>query len=442
MGGGTSEPRRGAVWRAKGTGRDGAMGGPLHPASPGGASFELERLELERGRLVISGWWFGVRGLRFVRPALVVKGRQVLATLEHKPWATGSDGAWTAAFPWKEGTDLDVAAVTLVVAPSVEVPLDRDAVDAEVPPSPSQRAGPAELPDMRQPLRDELHALDRQLAELRQALAAAAEQEVRRRQSEEAAAVAEREARGRQSEQAATAERAAADQVRTAGDDLARAHAMAVLDRDRAHAQREEAVVDREAAVRARSRMEAQRDEALAQREAADARLDEAIAQRDDARRQRDEILLAHRAPQGQRESEWTQGGRTQPLPVMDAQPESGDELTQPLAVGDAPPRAGEGLTQPLPVVGAPPRADGGLTQPWSATEPLRPIRRARAASPIGARTAPAVRAAVAYLRRAEHAREQGVTKLDLWAVGILGVVGVLSFIWLLLLILKAVFVF
>ncbi|MDX6720422.1 MAG: hypothetical protein QOJ63_2676, partial [Solirubrobacteraceae bacterium] len=266
------------------------MGGPLHPASPGGASFELERLELERGRLVVSGWWFGVRGMRFVRPALVVKGRKVLATLEHKPWATSADGVWTAAFPWKDGAELDVGEVTLVVAPSVAVPLDREAIEAEVSAPVTE---PIDLPDPRQPLRDELHALERQLAELREVLAA----------------VVEQEARDRRPEQEAAGERGAAG-----GGELARAHAMAVLDRDRAHAQREEAVVDREAAVRARTRMEAQRDEALAQREAAQARRDEAIAQLDDARRERDEILLAHRALQGQLNGEWGRPERTQPL--------------------------------------------------------------------------------------------------------------------------------
>ena len=81
------------------------MGGALHPGvARAGASFELSRLELEDGRLLVSGWWSGVRGIRFVRPALVIDGRQVLATLEHKPWATADDGSWTAAFPWQRRT--------------------------------------------------------------------------------------------------------------------------------------------------------------------------------------------------------------------------------------------------------------------------------------------------------------------------------------------------
>jgi hypothetical protein len=327
------------------------MGGPLHPAGPGGASFELERLELERGRLVVSGWWFGVRGMRFLRPALVVKGRKVLATLEHKPWAAGADGVWTAAFPWKDGAELDVAEVTLVVAPSVEVPLDRTAIEAEASPPATE---PIDLPDPRQPLRDELHALERQLAELREALDAAAEQE----------------ARGGRLEQAAAGEGEASGAKQSAGGELARAHAMAVLDRDRAHAQREEAVVDREAAVRARTRMEAQRDEALEQRDAAEIRRDEAIAQCDDARRQRDELLLAHRALEGQ-----------------------------------------------------------------------RPNPAARAQKPLGARAMPVARAGAARFRRAERALDRDASP-GLWALRILAAVAALSFLWLVVTMLRALFVF
>jgi hypothetical protein len=457
---------RGVVSRAAGTGRDVAMGGPRHPASPGRASFELERLELERGRLVVSGWWFGVRGLRFLRPALVVKGRKVLATLEHKPWATSSDGAWTAAFPWKEGAELDVGEVTLVVAPSVAVPLDREAVDDEVA---SPGTEPVDLPDPRQPLHDELHALERQLAELREALAAAAEHEARERQLERAAAgereaqleravAGEREAqveRAPAGERAAQLERAVAGEreavgeraaqfergvageraavgereaqlelgaagerealeeataggrrgpgaAQIAGDELVRAHAMAVLDRDRAHAQREEAVVDREAAVRARTRMEAERDEALAQREAAQAQREEAIAQRDDARRERDEFLLAHRALQGQRTSGWARAERMQPPAVTDAPPPAADEPTRPL---------------PAP-------------------EPPRTIRGDRVQEPLGVR-----RALGTDLRtQRERDRDAGFTEFGMWAIRVLAGVAAVTFIWLLVMILRAFF--
>jgi hypothetical protein len=437
------------------------MGGPLHPASPGGASFELERLEFERGRLVVSGWWFGVRGLRFVRPALVVKGRKVLATLEHKPWATSSDGPWTAAFPWKEGVELDVGAVMLVVAPSVEVPLDREVVDAEAAPSTPPPADPPDLPDVRQTLRDELRALERQLAELREALAVADEHEAQHRaaqaRSEEAIAqrgdavvrreeaivqrgdaVARREeALARRGDAVARSEEAIAQR----DDAVARRHeaiaqrddavarrreAIAQRDdaearseealarRDDAEAQRDEAFAEREAvqagrdeALAEREAVQARRKEALARRDDAEARCQEAIVQRDDARTQRDEILFAHRALQKWLDSEWARSGRTRPPTIV-----------------DAPPQVGHEPTRPLP-----------------ATEPRRPIDRARA-SPFGVRAMPAVRAIVAHLHRGHRAREQGFTKLDLWAAGILAAVAALSFVWLLVTILTALFVF
>jgi hypothetical protein len=114
-----------------------AAGAPRSNGGRSGANFELERLVVEDGRLLVSGWWSGVRGMRFVRPALVVEGRQVLATLEHKPWAADGDGAWTAAFPWDDEDDVDIGSVMLSVAPSVEVPLDRDAA----PPQPFDEVG-------------------------------------------------------------------------------------------------------------------------------------------------------------------------------------------------------------------------------------------------------------------------------------------------------------
>src|SRR3954469_23528890 len=90
-------------------------------------AFDLQRLEaVEGGRIEVEGTWSGVRGLRFVRPALILHGdegeRTLLATLEHKPWAAEEGRSWRAAFPW-EGGKLDVADLELAVAPSVVVPL-------------------------------------------------------------------------------------------------------------------------------------------------------------------------------------------------------------------------------------------------------------------------------------------------------------------------------
>lgn len=389
-------------------------------AQPGvareGASFELDRLEVVDGRLVVRGWWFGVRGVRFVRPGLIVGGRRILATLEHKPWVAAEDGGWIAAFPWKAGLDVD--GVTLSVAPSVEVPLDRD---ADPPPPPVLReAGPvaaspeaAVVKEVREPLRDELGSIERELdatqAELRDARAR----------------TAEREERCRELEQAVARERRATNEAQDADGDLVRAHAMAVLDRDRALAQCAEAVNDREAAVRARKRMERQRNEALAARSEAEARRDEVLAERDEVRRQRDELLLAHQALRAQLKGSLAGAERTGPLPGLAATPV---ELDAAKPVG--------------------PARNGGSRSP--ARE--RTARRAEPASPpdadgdpdapLGVRTIPAARAVAGSLHRSERERNAGVTPYDMWAIRILGSVAALAFISLLVMILKAFFVF
>ncbi|MEA2242978.1 MAG: hypothetical protein QOD24_2534 [Solirubrobacteraceae bacterium] len=107
------------------------MGDAIRPsAARAGVTFEVERLERDGDQLVVSGHWSGLRGVRFVRPTLVVGDRQVLATLEHKPWTPRADRAWTAAFPWK-GRTPDASQLALAVAPSVTVPLGEPAAGAE-----------------------------------------------------------------------------------------------------------------------------------------------------------------------------------------------------------------------------------------------------------------------------------------------------------------------
>src|SRR4051794_3925062 len=92
--------------------------------------FALTRVEaVGDDRLEVEGTWSGVRGVRFVRPALVVGGgeRTLLATLDHKPWPAEDGRPWTAAFPWSGDGPADVAGWELAVAPSIVVPLDRGA---------------------------------------------------------------------------------------------------------------------------------------------------------------------------------------------------------------------------------------------------------------------------------------------------------------------------
>src|SRR4051794_36846945 len=105
---GARVPRRTASYPA------GAMtAGSIPPASATGAAvFDVERFEwASPEQLELHGRWYGVRGLRFVRPTLMLRAegvsRRLLATLEHKPWAALDGEPWVAAFP-RQGEPLEV----------------------------------------------------------------------------------------------------------------------------------------------------------------------------------------------------------------------------------------------------------------------------------------------------------------------------------------------
>ena len=82
------------------------MCGSMSPASQsvsagGRVAFEVEQFEFRAGdRCEVRGRWSGVRGRRFMRPALTVvaDGRRIrlLADLEHKPWAAEEGTPWRA----------------------------------------------------------------------------------------------------------------------------------------------------------------------------------------------------------------------------------------------------------------------------------------------------------------------------------------------------------
>lgn len=225
----------------------------------GRAAFALEQLEATDGRLIVSGRWSGVRGMRFVRPTLVLDDRQLLATLDHKPWAPDTD-PWVAAFPW-DGGAVDRDRLELSVAPSVTVPLG-EAAENSAPPS--------------GPLEDQ--SLDRLRSEvrfLRSELDARTEQSSRL-------------------ESAAAQERRTAEDATALRDDLDRTRRDAERERDSALAQLAEAVADREAAVRSRARMETQRDEAIAERTGLEAERDDALARLAELRMRVDEVILAN----------------------------------------------------------------------------------------------------------------------------------------------------
>lgn len=74
----------------------------------------------------MAGRWFGVRGRRFVRPALTLirKGGAVraLAELDDKPWAAQDGEVWRAAFSLQEGLN-GAREIELTVAPDIVLEL-------------------------------------------------------------------------------------------------------------------------------------------------------------------------------------------------------------------------------------------------------------------------------------------------------------------------------
>src|SRR4051794_41952835 len=76
--------------------------------APPAVAFEVERFAWATSdRLELTGRWFGLRGHRFMRPALLVEAGDdrppLPALLEHKPWAADDGEPWTAAFAWDGG---------------------------------------------------------------------------------------------------------------------------------------------------------------------------------------------------------------------------------------------------------------------------------------------------------------------------------------------------
>jgi hypothetical protein len=387
------------------------------PAARAGVTFEVERLEREGDQLVVSGHWSGLRGVRFVRPTLVVGDRQVLATLEHKPWAPHADRAWTAAFPWK-GRTPDARQLALAVAPSVTVPLappgeepepalvlmpepDRDdeTPPAPEPPAPAGKRRPAKrvaAKDKREPAatagkrrpakrgvpdpeRDPAATTDRMRARLlEQELEAAVEERdtLRRKLEEAETRLAAADTARVDHEAAARRERRSADAATGERDEIARARTAAERDRDLAVAQRDEADKDREAAVRTRMRMELQREEAVEAVAVAAAEVERAKAERDEANAQRDEVLLAYRALQRHVQTERA-------------------DLDRALSDDDEP-------------------GDDGADEP------------------LGVRKMPAARTVMAELQRSPPASKFVVSKFDVWVIRVLGSVAAACFILLL----------
>jgi hypothetical protein len=269
------------------------------------ASFEVERFELaDNACLELRGRWSGVRGRRFMRPALisVADGREqrILAVLDHKPWNAEDGETWLAAFPCPEDPAA-LAEAELTVAPGVTVPLPPPTARGagrRRPRAATRRSGPRQG--------------DRKLAE-----DASEGGRVENRGDSHDRLTLEQEAVLRSSDEAA----AELDAAKQECERLRGQHRQALEARDQAIAARQESI---EAEVRVRIedlRAEAERERAGARLAAQTAReRDEARSGRDEAARERDEARA---------EREHAQRARNRMLAERDTARSSIEEVTR-----------------------------------------------------------------------------------------------------------------
>jgi hypothetical protein len=287
-----------------------------------GVAFEVDRFEWIDHRLEVGGRWYGLRGHRFVRPALTVEvdedgddRRRMLADLEHKPWAADDGTDWIAAFPW-DGEPVELARAELAVAPTL-------AVDLPLPRLPGRRKRPSSGKRQR--------AAATKTAPPREPPPPAPEPDAPTRErhvliDERDEAVAERDALARERDEA-IAQR----------DSLIAERAEAVVQRDAAISERDALARERDAAVRARAAAVAERDDArrslaaaIAERDRAEEARAALVRERDDARAARQRDLESLDAP----DDRGLPPAAPRPLPRQSALALWGQRLTAVVALG------------------------------------------------------------------------------------------------------------
>lgn len=235
----------------------GLMGTVLDPVQTGAGevAFQLDQIEWSDDRLELIGRWFGVRGRRFMRPALtmVADGHEfrALADLAHKPWAAEDGEPWEAAFPREPGGP-EIQHAELTVAPDLTVPLPVPGAGGLVaPPAPELAPAPASAP-----------APD-------PAPAPAAKRPVRKARAGEDRAKQLDRAQREVKRLTAELERSAAalDEALAAREAVVAERDALVAERDRALAKRDVAIVERDGALTERDDALTAREEALAERD-------------------------------------------------------------------------------------------------------------------------------------------------------------------------------
>jgi hypothetical protein len=283
----------------------------------GRAEFELDRFERTGDeRCEVEGRWSGVRGRRFMRPALtvLVDGRAVrlLADLADKPWAAEEGRHWRAAFPYSSDAG-EFTEAELTVAPDLTIPLTVAAtVDAprtaesrttepQPDPEPKVRARPSELDGVKRELAEAREERRRLLLQLRDRESEIADAIGRadRASAELTRLTRERDEAQRAREQTAakceTLQRRHAE-LSAECEAARRAHDEIASERGAALAEQRLASSEREAAIAARDRALAERKQARTGRDRARSGLDTAVRERDQAVTALDSVLAERNA--------------------------------------------------------------------------------------------------------------------------------------------------
>ena len=271
-------------------------------------AFELERIEWIDDRCEVEGRWFGVRGRRFLRPALILavdgSSTRLLAELTHKPWAAEEGEPWIAAFPGAK-RDGEIEAVELTVAPDINVPLPSPgATPARRRKAPARAASPAGpkaarssngagTTRPRSKTRDEQARRQQQLDQAKAVDQAKAIDQAKAENAQAAARIDklldELNEGTRQRDEARTAQR----EIEAERDQAMAERDRALAERDRALAERDVALADREASLAERDKALAERDAVLTQQAEALAARDAALEARGRALAQRDKAVNA-----------------------------------------------------------------------------------------------------------------------------------------------------
>ena len=254
--------------------------------------FQLARFEVIGDRCRVHGRWSGVRGRRFMRPALtaVVDGQSIrlLADLADKPWTAEDGEPWQAAFPYTlERGQLQEAELTVAPDVTITLPAPQRAAGAAKKKSSSRRADATPQPGLRRASGRSRVSAEKPLDQLDRANRKSRGSELEAGGGEADALARElaelRESHTRLRRQI---DRLEADKTQSGRrlDAISRMLREVSHERERANAARDRIAAELEG-------VQGERDEVAAERDAARQERDQMAREREEAQRAHDEVL-------------------------------------------------------------------------------------------------------------------------------------------------------